>query len=115
LEGGAESAYLSNIGSLLVVVELSSSEASQFWEAEHGPRWLPPGRLRVRARDLSEGEKTLGYYVFEDAKSGGTLHIPYMDDDGTSQRDWKTQASNQVGPAVQGVSLKFIWTERKTR
>ena len=30
-----KSAYLSNIGSLIVVVELSSSEASQFWGAEY--------------------------------------------------------------------------------
>jgi hypothetical protein len=40
------------------------------------------------ARDLSEGEKTLGYYVFEDAKFGGVLHIPYTDGDGSSQGDW---------------------------
>ena len=54
-----------------------------------------------------------GYYVFEDAKFGGTLHIPYTDDDGASQGDWKLKLANQVGPAAQGGSLKFIWTERK--
>ena len=30
-----KSAYLSNVGSMIAVVELSSSEASQFWEAEY--------------------------------------------------------------------------------
>ena len=33
-----KSAYLSNVGSLIAVVELSSSEASQFWEAEYTAR-----------------------------------------------------------------------------
>jgi hypothetical protein len=84
-----KSAYLSNIGSLIAVVELWSSQPSQFWEGEYTARGgYRQAASEYGARDLSEGEKTLGYYVFEDAKFGGVLHIPYTDGDGSSQGDW---------------------------
>jgi hypothetical protein len=87
-----KSAYLSNIGTLIAGVELASSEASQFWEAEYTARGgYRQAASEYGARDLSEGEKTLGYYIFEDAKFGGTLHIPYSDGDGTSQGDWELE------------------------
>jgi hypothetical protein len=41
------------------------------------------------ASDLAAGEKTLAYFIFEDAKFGGTLHIPYYDKTGSSYGDWE--------------------------
>jgi hypothetical protein len=84
-----KSAYLSNLDSLIAVVESWSSEPSQFWEGEYTARGgYSQAASEYGARDLSEGEKTLGYYVFDDAKFGGVLHIPYTDGDGSSQGDW---------------------------
>ena len=85
-----KSAYLSDIGSLIAVVELWTSQPSKFLEGEYTARGGDrQAASEYGARDLSEGEKTLGYYVFEDAKFGGTLRIPYTDGDGSSQGDWK--------------------------
>jgi hypothetical protein len=97
-----------------VVVELSSSEASQFWEAGYTARGgYRQAASEYEARDLSEGEKTLGYDIFEDARFGGTLHIPLHRRRRHQSGRLETQASDHVGPAAQGGSLKFIWTERK--
>jgi hypothetical protein len=47
--------------------------------------------LEQNASDLSEGERTLALFVFEDAKFGGTLHIPFYDESGSSYGDWELQ------------------------
>jgi hypothetical protein len=41
------------------------------------------------AGDLAAGEKRLAYFAFEDARFGGSVHIPYYDEDGTSQGNWE--------------------------
>jgi hypothetical protein len=85
-----KSAYLSSSGSLVVVVELSSSEGTAFWEGEYTAQGgYRQAASEYGARDISAGEKTLGYFIFEDAKFGGTLHIQFTDEDDTSDSDWK--------------------------
>jgi hypothetical protein len=85
-----KSAYLSNDKAMNIVVELSSSRGTTWGNAEYTAK----GGYRQTATDqgagnLSKGEKTLGYFSFEDAKFGGTLHIPHYDADGTAEGNWE--------------------------
>jgi hypothetical protein len=85
-----KSAYLSNTGAMVAVVELSSSVGTSFAEAEYtADDGYRQGVSEQGIRDLSADEKTLGYFVFEESEFGGRLHIPYYDEDGTAQGDWK--------------------------
>jgi hypothetical protein len=84
------SAYLSSSGNLWVTVELSANRARGFGDAEYAAK----GGYRQTASeqyasDLAAGEKTLAYFIFDDSKFGGTMHIPYYDGNGTSQGDWE--------------------------
>ena len=84
-----ESAYRSNNGNLFVVVELSASKGRGFGDAEYSARGgYRQAVAEQNASDLSKGEKTLAYFAFKNAKFGGTLHIPFYDDTGSSYGDW---------------------------
>jgi hypothetical protein len=84
------SAYLSSSGNLWVTVELSANRARGFGDAEYaGKGGYRQTASEQNASDLSKGEKTLAYFIFEDAKFGGTLHLPYYDETGSSYGDWE--------------------------
>jgi hypothetical protein len=87
-----KSAHLSNSKALYAIVELSSSNATSWgnarYSAKSGYRQVA---LDQGAGDLAAGKKTLAYFVFEDAKFGGIVHIPYYDEDGTSQGNWELE------------------------
>jgi hypothetical protein len=87
-----KSAYLSNSKALYAIVELSSSKATSWGNAEY----IAKGDYRQAAfdesaGDLAAGKKTLAYFAFEDAKFGGVVHIPYYDEDGTSHGNWELE------------------------
>jgi hypothetical protein len=87
-----ESAYRGNNGNLYVVVELSASKGRGFGDAEYSARGgYRQAVLEQSASDLSKGEKTLAYFVFKNAKFGGTLHIPFYDETGSSYGDWELE------------------------
>jgi hypothetical protein len=85
-----KSAYLANSGALWVTAELSSSVGTGWgdptYSARGGYRQTASGQ---GAQDISRGEKTLAYFMFEDAKFGDVMHLEYYDADGTSQGDWQ--------------------------
>jgi hypothetical protein len=73
-----ESAYRSNNGNLSIVVELSASNGRGFGDAECSAKGgYRQAVLEQNASDLSKGEKALAYFVFKNAKFGGTLHVPF--------------------------------------
>lgn len=85
-----KSAYRTNTKSMNIVVELSSTKGTSFSDAEYAAKdGYRQALTEQNASDLSSGEKTLAYFVFDDAQFGGRLHIPYYDEDGTSQGDWE--------------------------
>jgi hypothetical protein len=85
-----KSAYRANGGNLFVVVELSASKGRGFGDATYTARGgYRQTVLEQGAMDVSKGEKTLAYFVFEDAKFGGTLHLPYYDENGSSYGNWE--------------------------
>lgn len=87
-----ESAYRANSGNLVLVVELSATKARGFGDAEYTAKGgYRQAVLEQNASDLSEGERTLALFVFEDAKFVGTLHIPFYDESGSSYGDWELQ------------------------
>lgn len=87
-----KSAYLSNSKAVYAVVELSSSKATSWGNAEYTANGdYRQAALDESAGDLAAGEKTLAYFAFEDAKFGGTVHIPYYKEDGTSQGNWELE------------------------
>jgi hypothetical protein len=72
-----ESAYLTSSGSLYVVVEFS---AKRNVDLSYMPSYSAKGGYRQNASDfsgdeLAKGEKTLVYYVFDNAKFGGKLRL----------------------------------------
>ena len=84
-----ESAYRSNSGNLYIVVELSAGKSRGFGEAEYAAHGgYRQTVMEQNASDLSKGEKTLAYFTFKNAKFGGTLHIPFYDQTGSSYGDW---------------------------
>jgi hypothetical protein len=85
-----ESAYRSNSGNLYVVVELSASKGRGFGDAEYSAHdGYRQTVMEQNASDLAKGEKTLAYFTFKNAKFGGTLHIPFYDQTGSSYGDWE--------------------------
>jgi hypothetical protein len=87
-----KSAYLSNSKALYAVVELSSSKATSWGNAEYTAKGdYRQAAFDESAGDLAAGEKTLAYFAFEDAKFGGIVHIPYYNEDGTSQGNWELE------------------------
>ncbi len=84
-----ESAYRSNNGNLFVVVKLAASKGRGSVTLNTRPR-ADTGKavLNQNASDLSKGVKTLAYLTFKNAKFGGTLHIPFYDDSGSSYGNW---------------------------
>jgi hypothetical protein len=84
-----QSAYLANSGALHVVVELSSSQGTSWGDAEYtGRGGYRQAAAEQYAGDIGAGEKTLGYFVFEDAKFGGTMHLSYYDDTLSGEGDY---------------------------
>jgi hypothetical protein len=72
-----ESAYLSNSGTLFIVVELS---AKRDVDLGYMPSYAAKSGYRQNASDssgdeLAKGEKTLVYCTFDDAKFGGKLRL----------------------------------------
>ena len=87
-----KSAYLTNSKALYAIVELSSSKATSWGNAEYTAKGdYRQGAFKQSAGEIAAGEKTLAYFAFENAKIGGVLHIPYYDEDGTSQGRWKLE------------------------
>jgi hypothetical protein len=85
-----ESAYRANNGNLYVVVELSASKGRGFNDAEYTAKGgYRQAVLEQNAPDLSKGEKTLAYFVFKGARFGGTLHLPFYDESGSSYGNWQ--------------------------
>lgn len=85
-----ESAYRANNGNLFIVVALASSKGRGFGDAEYSARGgYRQAVLEQNASDLTKGEKTLAYFTFKGAKFGGTLHIPFYDETGSSYGDWE--------------------------
>lgn len=71
-------------------VELSASKGRGFGDAEYAAKGgYPQAVLARNASDLSEVERTLASFIFEDAKFGGTLHVPFYDETGSSYGDWE--------------------------
>jgi hypothetical protein len=84
------SAYRASSGNLWVTVELSADRPRGFGDAEYAARGgYRQTAAEQNASDLSRGEKTLAYFLFKGAKFGGTLHIPYYDETGSSYGDWE--------------------------
>jgi hypothetical protein len=87
-----KSAHLANSGSIFVVVELSSSKGTGWGDAEYAAKdGYRQSASDQSTRNLSRGEKTLALFAFADAELGGKLHIPYYDEDGTSQGIWELE------------------------
>ena len=87
-----KSAYRSNGGNLLVVAELSSSKGTSWGDAEYTAKGGYRQTVAEQgASDLAKGEKTLAYFLVEDAKFGGTLHMPYYTASGTAEGDWQLE------------------------
>ena len=87
-----KSAYLTNSKALYAIVELSSSKATSWGNAEYtGKGDYQQAAFDESAGELAAGEKRLAYFAFENAKIGGIVHIPYYDEDGTSQGRWKLE------------------------
>jgi hypothetical protein len=87
-----KSAHLANSGSLFVVVELSSSKSTGWGDAEYAAKdGHRQGASDQSTRDLSGDQKTLALFGFADAKFGGKLHIPYYEEDGTSEGNWELE------------------------
>jgi hypothetical protein len=85
-----QSAYRANNGKLYAVLELSASKARGFGDAEYTARGgYRQAVFEQNAADLSKGEKTLAIFVFKNAKFGGTLHIPFYDETGSSYGNWE--------------------------
>ena len=100
-----ESAYRANNGNLFVVVELSASKGRGFSDAEYTARGgYRQAVLEQNASDLSRGEKTLAYFVFKNAKFGGTLHIPFMTRPAaataTGVSSWSLSSRSEGSPSV---------------
>jgi hypothetical protein len=73
-----ESAYRSNDGSVIAVVEFSAHDRDV--DLSYMPSYAAKGGYRQQASDfsgdeLAKGEKTLTYYMFDDAEFGGTLRL----------------------------------------
>jgi hypothetical protein len=72
------SAYRANSGSMLMVVEFSSTRGA---DLGYMPSYVAKGGYRQNASswssqdELGKGEKTLIYYIFDDAKFGGKLYL----------------------------------------
>ena len=78
-----KSAYLANSKSVWITVELSSRVETGFASAEYAAEdGYRHGMVEQYASELSEGEKTLAYFVVVYPEFGGTLHIPYTDVEG---------------------------------
>jgi hypothetical protein len=75
---------------MITVVELSVSKPRGPGNAEYAAKdGYRQAATEQIANDQSEGEKTLGYFRFEDAKFGGKLHIPFYDEYGSSDGGWE--------------------------
>jgi hypothetical protein len=99
-EARLKSAYLSNGKALSAIVELSSGTATSWGNTEYTAKGdYRQAAFDHSAGDLAAGEKTLAYFAFEDARFGGIVHIPYYDEDGTSQGNWELepQVARRVG------------------
>jgi hypothetical protein len=71
---------------------LSVSKGTGWGDAEYAAKdGYRQGASDKSTRDLTGGEKTLALFAFTDAKFGGVLHIPYYDEDGTSQGNWELE------------------------
>jgi hypothetical protein len=72
------------------VVELSASRGRGFGDAEYTAKGgYRQAVTEQNASDLSKGEKTLAYFLFKNAKFGGTLHLPFYDETGSSYGNWE--------------------------
>jgi hypothetical protein len=83
---------------MYAIVELSSSNAASWGNAEYTAKSdYRQVAFDHGAGDLAAGEKTLAYFALEDARFGGSVHIPYYDEDGTTQGNWELAISRPSG------------------